>query len=57
MVGKKLAFLKNENNMNNILNIVLASVSIIGAFGGLVCLEKESRLMKTQIYWRINDYS
>lgn len=46
--------------MNNILDIVLAGVSVIGAFGafgGLVWLEKESRLMKTQIYWRINDYS
>ena len=43
--------------MNNILNIVLAAVSVIGAFGGLVWLEKELRLMKTQIYWRINDYS
>lgn len=43
--------------MNNILNIVLDGVSVIGAFGGLVWLEKELRLMKTQIYWRINDYS
>ena len=33
--------------MNNILNIVLASVSVIGAFGGLVWLEKELRLMTT----------
>lgn len=43
--------------MNNILNIVLAGVSVIGTFGGLVWLEKELRLMKMQIYWRINDYS
>lgn len=43
--------------MNNILNILLAVVSVIGAFGGLVWLDKELRLMKTQIYWRINDYS
>jgi len=43
--------------MNNILNIVLAGVSVIGAFGGLGWLEKELRFMKTQIYWRINDYS
>lgn len=41
--------------MNNILNIVLAGVSVIGAFGGLVWLDKESRLMKTQIYWRNNN--
>ena len=34
--------------MNNILNIVLAGVSVIGAFGGLVWLEKELRLMKTK---------
>lgn len=34
--------------MNNILNIVLAVVSVIGAFGGLVWLEKELRLMKTK---------
>ena len=33
--------------MNNILNIVLAGVSVIGAFGGLGWLEKELRLMKT----------
>lgn len=34
--------------MNNILNIVLAGVGVIGAFGGLVWLEKELRLMKTK---------
>jgi len=34
--------------MNNILNIVLAGVSVIGAFGGLGWLEKELRLMKTK---------
>lgn len=34
--------------MNNLLNIVLAGVSVIGAFGGLVWLEKELRLMKTK---------
>lgn len=34
--------------MDNILNIVLAGVSVIGAFGGLVWLEKELRLMKTK---------
>lgn len=34
--------------MNNILNIVLAGVSVIGAFGGLVWLEKELRIMKTK---------
>lgn len=34
--------------MNNILNIVLTGVSVIGAFGGLVWLEKELRLMKTK---------
>lgn len=34
--------------MNNILNIVLAGVSVIGAFGGLVWLEKELRLMRTK---------
>jgi len=34
--------------MNNILDIVLAGVSVIGAFGGLVWLEKELRLMKTK---------
>ena len=34
--------------MNNILNIVLAGVSVVGAFGGLVWLEKELRLMKTK---------
>ncbi len=34
--------------MNNILDIVLAGVSVIGAFGGLVWLEKELLLMKTK---------
>jgi len=34
--------------MNNILNIVFAAVCVIGAFGGLVWLEKELRLMKTK---------
>ena len=34
--------------MNNILNILLAVVSVIIAFGGLVWLEKELRLMKTK---------
>jgi len=34
--------------MNNILSIVLAGVSVSGAFGGLVWLEKELRLMKTK---------
>lgn len=34
--------------MNNILNIVLAGVSVVGAFAGLVWLEKELRLMKTK---------
>jgi len=34
--------------MNNILNIVLAGVSVIASFGGLVWLEKELRLMKTK---------
>jgi len=34
--------------MNNILNIVLAGVSVIGTFGGLGWLEKELRLMRTK---------
>ena len=43
--------------MNNILNIVLAGVGVIGAFGGLVWLEKELRLMKPSISIGLRNWS
>jgi len=33
--------------MSNVLNLVLSVVSVIGAFGGLIWLEKELKIIKT----------